>query len=109
MASLQKQIDELRQQIESTRRTDAELIGVKLIYRNADAISQIIPAVNELDRRVLCLRNDDASFQRRLNRIFRAHNRHVLSTVAPKNQAPGWARSTACKRRTWAKFRGWRL
>jgi signal transduction histidine kinase len=108
-ASLQKQIDELRSQIESMRETEADRVAKKLSFSNADAISQIIPAVNELGRRISYVRESDDLLQRRLNRIFRAHNRHVINTVAPKNQAPGWARSTACKRRTWAKFRGWRL
>lgn len=100
LASLQKQIDELNMRLARVS---------QLAFNNADAISKIIPSINELDRRTLELHYRDFSINRRLNRIYRAHNRHVLSTVEPSKQAPGWARNKARDRRTWAKPKGWRL
>lgn len=104
MASLQKQIDELNQQLAELKR--------KCSISNKAALDVSVEhtkAINELNRRTFELHDRDFSINRRLNRIFRAHNRHVLSTVEPSQQAPGWARNKARDRRTWAKPKGWRL
>jgi hypothetical protein len=104
LASLQKQIDELNQQLSALKRKYWISSGAAL-----DVSLEHTKAINELNRRTLELHDQDFSINRRVNRIFRAHNRHVLSTVEPRKQAPGWARNKARDRRTWAKPKGWRL
>ncbi len=74
-----------------------------------DSIKRSSEFINVLDARTFELRDLDFNINQRLNRIYRAHNRHVLSTVEPRKQAPGWARNKARDRRTWAKQKGWRL
>lgn len=93
LASLQKQIDELHRRLAEL--TNKQTRGSQLAF--------------ELHRRTLELHYRDFSINQRLNRVYRAHNRHVLSTVEPRKQAPGWARNKARDRRTWAKPKGWRL
>lgn len=104
LASLQKQIDELNRTVDELKRKCS--ISNKAAF---DVSLEHTKAINELNRRTLELHDQDFSINRRLNRIFRAHNRHVLSTVEPRKQAPGWARNKARDRRTWAKPKGWRL
>lgn len=104
LASLQKQIIELHQIVDELKRK--YLISVRSAL---DVSLEHTRAINELNRRTLELHDQDFRNNRRVNRIFRAHNRHVLSTVEPRKQAPGWARNKARDRRTWAKPKGWRL
>lgn len=107
LASLQKQIEELHRRLAEL--TNKQTKVSQLAFSNADALSKIIPSINVLDIRTFELHDRDVSINRRLNRVFRAHNRHVLSTVEPRKQAPGWARNKARDQRTWAKPKGWRL
>ena len=93
---LELALDQMQRKFNSYRETSV---------RNADVIDEEFA---NLIRRTHDLRAWHESLvqhtQKRLDKIFYGHNRHVLQ-APPSEQAPGWARRRAQDVRSWAKSR----